>query len=47
MLVAPAMATVDAKLAPPALTTNPLSSEKVLLRNEMFWAEVAPEEVSK
>ena len=34
-LVAPAMATVDAKVAPPAETTSPLSSEKVLFKNEI------------
>jgi hypothetical protein len=47
MEVAPATATVDAKVAPPAVTAIPLSSEKVLLRNEMFWVEVAPVPTSR
>jgi hypothetical protein len=45
--VAPATETVDAKVAPPAVTANPLSSEKVLFRNEMFWVDVAPVPTSK
>jgi hypothetical protein len=47
MLVAPATATVDAKVAPPAVTARPLSSEKVLFKNEMFWVEEAPVPTSK